>query len=229
MSRNRLSIRIPLPGAYKGRHGALCREASVINNSCQPNAIVEWIPDSFSFSCRAVLPISKGDEIFRAYIHPLTPRDRRRQALKASWDFECQCPSCALPDAESAKSDEARQLIQDDFDHIFNSPYSQMELQAWLTDSRSPERRMPDDYFVETSERMLQLMDQEQCEEPEHRACHYFRLILSAAAVGDLKRMRKWAQPLLDIRHMDEKYVKFGQTALSDPEALDVWGIRTWN
>ncbi|KAJ7074637.1 hypothetical protein C8F01DRAFT_971488 [Mycena amicta] len=224
MARNSIVIRLPMPGAYTGYHTALCREASLINHSCKPNADLAWDPDSFSLSLHALFPISKGQEITRPYINEIQPRAARQELLESQYSFVCKCPSCALPDDASAKSDEARRLIFEEYEQIF--VVGEQSLTRWLVDSES-DKSMPDDYFVASSERMLQLMDEERCGVPEHRAQHYMRLLATSAALCDVQGTRKWAKKMIELGNPALRpLLDIGTAAFASPQSLPVWGCR---
>ncbi|KAJ7367644.1 hypothetical protein DFH08DRAFT_3129 [Mycena albidolilacea] len=111
MSQNSIPVSEPLPGPYSGPHNVVCRDVSRINHSCTPNVELTWDPTSFTVLIHSNTRISKGEELFRPYRNILEPRSERMELLYQIYDFKCACPSCSLPDDESAKSDTFRRFL----------------------------------------------------------------------------------------------------------------------
>lgn len=54
----------------------------------------------------ALKPIKEGQELLTIYTDTKRPRDERRAYLSKTYNFFCECSSCALPSDESIASDE---------------------------------------------------------------------------------------------------------------------------
>lgn len=68
---------------------------SRINHSCDPN-LDTFIRDDGVMECKTLKPIKNGEQLFVNYLgcsENLTTRQRKQQ-LKDSWSFECNCPLC---------------------------------------------------------------------------------------------------------------------------------------
>jgi len=69
---------------------------SILNHSCAPNSIC-FARDDFTFSCRAVVAIKKGEELTTNYLHyhyHYFGLSYRRPELEAFWHFSCACRRC---------------------------------------------------------------------------------------------------------------------------------------
>jgi len=66
--------------------------SSFCNHSCVPNAQRALFGDVMVV--RALLPLSKGDEITLGYIWPDTSIDEREKTLKRAYGFQCDCWYC---------------------------------------------------------------------------------------------------------------------------------------
>jgi len=69
---------------------------SILNHACTSNTIC-YAKDDFSFACRAVLPIKKGEEITTNYLHHhyhFFGLSYRRPELSEYWHFTCNCRRC---------------------------------------------------------------------------------------------------------------------------------------
>ena len=69
---------------------------SILNHSCSANTIC-FARDDFTFSCRAVTDVKKGEELTTNYLHyhyHFFGLSYRRPELKAFWHFECSCRRC---------------------------------------------------------------------------------------------------------------------------------------
>ena len=66
---------------------------SILNHSCTANTIC-FARDDFTFCCRAVTDVKKGEELTTNYLHyhyHFFGLSYRRPELKAFWHFECTC------------------------------------------------------------------------------------------------------------------------------------------
>jgi len=69
---------------------------SIINHSCSANTIC-FARDNFTFSCRAVVNIKKGEELTTNYLHyhyHFFGLSYRRPELSEFWHFKCNCRRC---------------------------------------------------------------------------------------------------------------------------------------
>ena len=69
---------------------------SILNHSCTSNTIC-YAQDNFTFVCRAVTNIKKGEEITTNYFHfhyHFFGRSYRQQELREHWHFTCGCERC---------------------------------------------------------------------------------------------------------------------------------------
>ncbi|KAL1693873.1 hypothetical protein GGG16DRAFT_122981 [Schizophyllum commune] len=82
-------------GIFKGPYGAITRDISRLNHSCEPNACALWDVDTMTFGLYAERPIKKGEEIFIAYVEPSQPKQQRQYALWGMYSFICQCTKCS--------------------------------------------------------------------------------------------------------------------------------------
>lgn len=72
---------------------------SLFNHSCESNIITKS-HDNFSI-CKTTRSIKKGEQLFINYLNPAerkSPTERRQEALKLSWGFECTCRKCVHND-----------------------------------------------------------------------------------------------------------------------------------
>ncbi|KAF7329367.1 hypothetical protein MKEN_00198200 [Mycena kentingensis (nom. inval.)] len=84
---------------------------ALINHACQPNAVVVF-PGSKSggkepiMQVVAIHPIREGEEarILTAYIDTTLPAELRRQALKETYCFDCDCSLCRGAEAADARA-----------------------------------------------------------------------------------------------------------------------------
>ncbi|KAI5894115.1 SET domain-containing protein [Schizophyllum commune H4-8] len=82
-------------GVFKGPYGAVTRDISRLNHSCEPNAYTDWDVDTMTFGLYAERPIKKGEEIFIAYVEPSHPKQHRQYALWGMYSFNCRCTKCS--------------------------------------------------------------------------------------------------------------------------------------
>ena len=71
---------------------------SILNHSCAANTIC-FARDDFTFSCRAVTDVKKGEELTTNYLHyhyHFFGLSYRRPELKAFWHFDCSCRRCNI-------------------------------------------------------------------------------------------------------------------------------------
>jgi len=86
---------------YSSTEGALYHHISLINHSCNPNAVWSWTNGNFRKKVvRAIKPIKKGEEILVNYIDledfNYGNRESRRLALVDKFGFFCKCSECSL-------------------------------------------------------------------------------------------------------------------------------------
>lgn len=84
---------------------ALCPTVAMINHSCAPNAVATFCfagvgggPASGggkpAVKIRAIRALRPGEEVCISYIGLAQPASARQKALRSSYYFECDCPSC---------------------------------------------------------------------------------------------------------------------------------------
>lgn len=66
--------------------------AARINHSCVPNTEKEFIGDLMLV--RAKRPVAAGEELLHSYIDEKSSYEARKEALMATWGFECDCGRC---------------------------------------------------------------------------------------------------------------------------------------
>jgi SET and MYND domain-containing protein len=74
---------------------ALFDRLSLLNHSCDPNAVVLF--DGAAAILRALKPIAAGDELTISYIDRASDRYERRQQLLSQYFFTCSCSRCSGP------------------------------------------------------------------------------------------------------------------------------------
>lgn len=83
------------PGVESGGTGVdtgLWLRAARINHSCVPNTEKEFVGDMMLI--RAKRPIAAGEEILHSYVDERGSFKTRKEALLATWGFECDCSLC---------------------------------------------------------------------------------------------------------------------------------------
>lgn len=72
---------------------ALFDRVSLLNHSCDPNAVVLF--DGTAAIVRALRPLAAGEEITISYIDRATDRHERQRSLLSQYFFTCACARCA--------------------------------------------------------------------------------------------------------------------------------------
>jgi len=98
---------------YSSTEGALYHHISLINHSCNPNAVWSWTKGNFRKKVvRAIKPIKKGEEILVNYIDledfNYGNRESRRLALVDKFGFFCKCSECSLEGDEFDQNEQHR-------------------------------------------------------------------------------------------------------------------------
>ncbi|XP_059471580.1 uncharacterized protein LOC132194369 isoform X2 [Neocloeon triangulifer] len=70
---------------------------ALLSHNCVPNT-AHSIGADYKVRVRTTVPVKKGDELFITYTHTLQPTYARRQHLKLSKYFDCECARCADPE-----------------------------------------------------------------------------------------------------------------------------------
>lgn len=84
-------------------------QLSRFNNSCSPNASMNWDERRSHITVHAIQPIPTGTEITICYGQPLfAVRGERREYLHRTMGFWCTCSCCSLPSDASQASDARR-------------------------------------------------------------------------------------------------------------------------
>lgn len=76
--------------------GLYCK-AAMMSHDCRPNTKHVFVDDSFRIVIIATTDIKKGDIISATYTQSLWNTQERRQHLKTSKCFDCECARCADP------------------------------------------------------------------------------------------------------------------------------------
>jgi hypothetical protein len=82
------------PNANPELRNGFWTHASYINHSCLPNAIRTFIGDLRFL--RAARDIAAGEEITNQYVAPDIDIDERKEKLRTTWGFECDCRLCTV-------------------------------------------------------------------------------------------------------------------------------------
>jgi len=80
---------------------------SILNHSCSANTIC-YARDDFTFTCRAVTDIKRGEELTTNYLHyhyHFFGLSYRGPELKSFWHFQCDCRRCKDPTEYGTLSD----------------------------------------------------------------------------------------------------------------------------
>jgi len=98
---------------YSATEGALYHHISLINHSCNPNAVWSWTKGDFRRKgVRAIKPIKKGEEILVNYVDleefNYGNRESRRLALVDKFGFFCKCSECSLEGNEFDLNEQQR-------------------------------------------------------------------------------------------------------------------------
>lgn len=91
-----------------GDSRALLPIVGLLNSACDANAAAQQAhpSDAVAAELGGGLPVSvltarraikAGEEITVTYVPRAWPKERRREALRATWSFECACARCSLP------------------------------------------------------------------------------------------------------------------------------------
>lgn len=211
-----------LPG-YQGPYGAVCKEISRANHSCSNNAIFSWDMLSFTEELRAVRAIGKGEEICISYggHYQSHPRASRQTNL-LMYNFTCNCPTCALPEEESKKSDAQRAIIQKTAEKDLDgfNLNGDLDILLWCMDHSQPK-----DKIIKRCLTMLDMMDQEGI----YPECwlYYSKLCKAYCALEDADNARLWAKKAA-ARMRGEHGCDGGFDAVAEkPEETMCWGLRT--
>ncbi|TFY76104.1 hypothetical protein EWM64_g7907 [Hericium alpestre] len=191
----------------------VCETLSHLNHSCRPNAALHFDLSSFAFMLHAVRSIPAGTEITGSYTDLLAPT-AARQAILATFRFQCTCASCV----NSETSDRRRR-------ELAKSPaLEQAAMLPWLLNKGN----LPDDYLTKPSLRALELLRQEGAEASKAYSMHLSQLCLAYAALGDRERYldaRKRSVGLVQgIRPI--KIEGFRDMAPAVPEMHPFWRVR---
>ncbi|TRM68336.1 hypothetical protein BD626DRAFT_626647 [Schizophyllum amplum] len=82
-------------GVLKGSYGAVTRELSRLNHSCEPNAHAIWDTSTMTFGLYTTRPVKAGDELFIAYSDGSKSKAERQHELWALYSFRCACSKCS--------------------------------------------------------------------------------------------------------------------------------------
>lgn len=101
--------------------GGIFPLCSRINHSCCPNINHSWNPNTERENIYAIRDIQQGEEILTCYVDDFyLMRDERRQRLKQTFNFVCECPLCSASEHERKESDERRKQMKKLDDEIYS-------------------------------------------------------------------------------------------------------------
>ncbi|TCD66925.1 hypothetical protein EIP91_000764 [Steccherinum ochraceum] len=173
-------------GRVADREGVFVISAR-INHSCTPNVNGSWIDWVQQIEQRATRDIKKGEELCRAYIDVLLPKEERQKVLMDKYWFKCKCESCILTGDKSAASDQRRRRIREILDKHFDGKAKDV-----------------DEGFLEVREG-LKLVAQEGL--VAYDSAFYFFGFHLCAASSDFESAKEWA-----VKARDTHRLVFGQT-----------------
>jgi hypothetical protein len=83
---------------YEGqKYSVLYLDISMINHSCEPNAVFDINAHPLEGIIIAHTAIKQGDEICISYIDGATKtKTERKELLEKAWGFDCKCDKCEL-------------------------------------------------------------------------------------------------------------------------------------
>ena len=105
---------------YSETEGSLYNTISLINHSCDPNALTSWVMGDFSRKqIRALKSIDKDEEIlisydkggFRVVLSFGSRKFRQNEIMERFW-FLCHCPECSLEGEALKENERVRQEIR---------------------------------------------------------------------------------------------------------------------
>jgi hypothetical protein len=148
-----------------------------MNHDCRPNAHYYFDWRTMTHHVHALRTITVGEELTISYIDPVQPVSQRKEYLKSSWGFECDCSSCTAPPSVATESDNR-------IDEI-------LELQEKLADTESQYVDAPG-----MAETLVSLYAQERLDGPIADA--YTFAAHEYNGVGDKWRARQYAYKALE-------------------------------
>ncbi|VVC87245.1 unnamed protein product [Leptidea sinapis] len=89
------AVEIPSRGGYSTH--AVYPQLAVAAHSCVPNIAHTILYNNYEVQVRAAIPIKAGDILYISYTHALSPTIVRREHLRESKYFDCECQRCADP------------------------------------------------------------------------------------------------------------------------------------
>jgi hypothetical protein len=190
------------------------------HDSCTPNAELHWDLDSMSFTVRAIRDLQPDEQITISYCDIYMPREMRRRELQLKYKFLCTCPSCALPDAESARSDQRRHLLRMEV-YKADSLRDDRPLREWASNPA-----LPDNHIVKYGLKILGIMEEEGLYEEEIWSVHYAWLCKVSCALGDREAARGWAKKAAVMMTVYTASDGGWNKVVDDPEKTEWWGIR---
>jgi len=204
-----------LPG-YDGTYVCVCKDISRINHSCSPNIHHRWNVDLFGYECHALRPIRANEQITISYLSSdLLPRQERQIELSDKYAFKCTCSCCILPKKESLRSDTRRALLASQKLDAFDDA----GLEAWVLDVTAP-----DDQLTAHGEKIMRIMEEEQCYDPRVWPVHLQGLIKAYCALGDAGAVRKWAAKAAILTTAFTGKDKGWMIVAINPEKSPWWG-----
>ncbi|KLO07472.1 hypothetical protein SCHPADRAFT_945254 [Schizopora paradoxa] len=95
---------------------ALYAAPSLMNNSCMPSALRQFIGDAIIV--RTIQDLEKGEEVTLSYLEAQVPYDEKQFRLMKSWRFDCECGVCKADDEDGYDARETRRALSKKIDEI---------------------------------------------------------------------------------------------------------------
>ncbi|XP_061379208.1 SET domain-containing protein SmydA-8 [Danaus plexippus] len=89
------AVEIPSRGGFSIR--AVYPRLAIAAHSCVPNIVHSIFQPDYRVEVRAAVPLQKGQRLHLSYTHVLSPTILRREHLRESKFFDCDCPRCTDP------------------------------------------------------------------------------------------------------------------------------------
>jgi hypothetical protein len=141
---------------------AVFNELSRINHACNPNMMTLWDEEKGTMAVMALKDIGKGEELTISYLGGLPRYEARQKALKANYNFECQCWLCSLSTEQRHQSDNRRERITDIIHRMDKPTYQDLRLALRLLGEEGilSGQRIDDVYFRAAS---LAIVKKDKC------------------------------------------------------------------
>lgn len=195
-------------------YGATFLKIDRCNHSCSPNAAHKWDVASFASHLYALRDIKVGEEICITYTDVTAPMQTRREKLRKSYGFVCNCDACRIQDGEEReKSDFAREELHDW--RFIHPSYGRW----WKDMCRA------DDTVIKSHQRALHLIEQEGAQVLQ---CAFIEEIaLCYAALGNEEEFIKWGKTLIGLCQVPNPQLALQfEVWLGNPTSMKAWAWR---